>query len=104
MNKIIFLSILGNNDENIFNCKFEQVDESEMQFSIFASIDIIKQLLSEQISMDYSIIDPYLGFICPTIGSNFFKIYSYITATCLKFILILNDTNLNSNTIRHVLL
>lgn len=54
--------------------------------------------------MDYSIIDPYLGFISPTlIGLNFFKVYAYITATCLKFVLILNDMNLTSNTIRQVI-
>ncbi|UVC54528.1 hypothetical protein MACJ_004078 [Theileria orientalis] len=101
--KVVYISIVGEQNETLFSRSFGDVDESEMQFSVYASMDIIKEQVSQQISGSATSGDPYLGFISPTlIGLNFYKIYAYVAATCFKIIAIINDNEVPPSRIREM--
>lgn len=102
-NSVVYVTIVGQQNEPIVTRCFGDVDEAELQLSAYATMNVIEEKMVIQrfsnTTGDPS--EPYLGFITPTlIGEEFYKVHAYAAATGFKIIAIINEMDASITAIK----
>ncbi|KAK1442824.1 hypothetical protein BgAZ_303420 [Babesia gibsoni] len=94
--KVIYVAIIGQQNEPIVTRVFDGTDEAELELSAYAAMDVIqeKMVIQQYSNNSKSVSEPYLGFITPTlVGEEFYKVHAYAAATGFKIIAIFNEVD-----------
>lgn len=99
---LAFIAILNSQNEPIFTRSFGGVNEADMQFSAYASLDILQEkVVASQRSDEVS--EPFMGFISPTlVGVNLYKIYAYMGATGFKIVAVIDESDMPPSKVKEL--